>query len=398
MSPEQRIDSLTGIRGMAALLVVYAHLAEEHFFSISALHPGEMGVMVFFTLSGFLMAFLYGDKPFDYSAVARYGISRFSRIAPAYLTVVVASYLIYNLIDAKFVYAITHQNLIRHLAFSGNVSALWSIPPEVQFYVVFVGLWLALWAFRTRNNAGLLVLALAAIFTLMSYRGALPGTFVGSKIHYFVVGVAFGLLRSRVAAGIGLTSLSYLQAIAVVVIGLVVTGIVGLDLGSKRELYLDLVPALFAGVFVFLFSFDTGLSKFLFGNRAIAMCGECSFSMYLLNLPIIYVAMVLMGDMSPSPALAIPVTVAILLAAWAMYRLVELPGAKLLRGLGTRLLIKRPAVAAVVMAPVVEETFVKSALVESPLAESPLVEDAFVEKPLTVNTLAVDTPGAEQAP
>jgi peptidoglycan/LPS O-acetylase OafA/YrhL len=378
MSPEQRIDSLTGIRGMAALLVVYAHLAEEHFFAISPLHPGEMGVMVFFTLSGFLMAFLYGDKTFDYSAVARYGISRFSRIAPAYLTVVVASYLIYNLIDAKFVYAITHQNLIRHLAFSGNVSALWSIPPEVQFYVIFVGLWLALWAFRTRNNAALLVLALTAIFTLMAYRGGLPGTFVGSKIHYFVVGVAFGLLRSRVAAGIGLTSLSYLQALTVVLIGLVVTGAVGLDLGSKRELYLDLVPALFAGIFVFLFSFDTGLSKLLFGNRAITICGECSFSMYLLNLPIIYVAMVLMGDLRPAPALAIPVTVAILLAAWAMYRWVELPGATLLRALGTRLLIRRPAVATVVMAPVVEET--------------------FVDETLVVDSLAIDTPGAEQRP
>lgn len=378
MSPEQRIDSLTGIRGMAALLVVYAHLAEEHFFAISGLHPGEMGVMVFFTLSGFLMAFLYGGKTFDYSAVARYGISRFSRIAPAYLTVVVASYLIYNLIDADFVYAITHQNLIRHLAFSGNVSALWSIPPEVQFYVIFVGLWLALWAFRTRNNAALLVLALTAVFTLMAYRGALPGTFVGSKIHYFVVGVAFGLLRSRAPAGVGLTSLSYLQALAVVVIGLVVTGVVGLDLGTKRELYLDLVPALFAGVFVFLFSFDTGLSKLLFGNRAITMCGECSFSMYLLNLPVIYVAMVLMGDMPPTPALAVPVTVAILLAAWAMYRWVELPGATLLRGLGTRLLVRPPAVAAVVMAPVIEE--------------------AFVEEPLAMDTLSIDTPGAEQTP
>lgn len=362
MSPEQRIDSLTGIRGMAALLVVYAHLAEEHFFAISALHPGEMGVMVFFTLSGFLMAFLYGHKTFDYSAVARYGISRFSRIAPAYLAVVVASYLIYNLIDAKFVYAITHQNLIRHLMLSGNVSALWSIPPEVQFYVIFVGLWLALWAFRTRNNAALLVLAFTAVFTLMAYRGGLPGTFVGSKIHYFVVGVAFGLLRSRVAAGIGLTSLSYLQALAVVLIGLVLAGAVGIDLGTKRELYLDLVPALFAGIFVFLFSFDTGLSKLLFGNRAITMCGECSFSMYLLNLPIIYVAMVLMGDMQPTPALAIPVTAAILLAAWAMYRWVELPGATLLRGLGTRVLIRRSAAAAVAMAPVVEETFVEEPL------------------------------------
>ncbi|PPV00459.1 hypothetical protein XpopCFBP1817_00445 [Xanthomonas populi] len=55
MQQEQRIDSLTGIRGLAALLVVYAHLAEENFFTDTNLFPGEMGFMVFFTLSGFLM-------------------------------------------------------------------------------------------------------------------------------------------------------------------------------------------------------------------------------------------------------------------------------------------------------------------------------------------------------
>lgn len=353
MGQEQRIDSLTGIRGMAALLVVYAHLAEEHFFAISPLHPGEMGVMVFFTLSGFLMAFLYGDKPFDYNAVARYGISRFSRIAPAYLTVVIASYLIYNLVDSNFVYAITHRNLARHLLFSGNVSALWSIPPEVQFYVVFVGLWAALWSLGSRGNAALLIVALVAVFALMAHRAALPGTFVGSKIHYFFTGVLFGLLRSRVAAGVGLRSLGALQALALVAIGLVVSGVVAIDLGSKRELYLNLEPALFAGIFVFLFSFDTGLSTRLFGNRFITMCGECSFSMYLLNIPLIYAAMALLGDdVRPGPWLAVPVTAAILVAAWAMYRLVEMPGNTLLRRLGTRLLLpKRPAAVVAAVTP-----------------------------------------------
>lgn len=348
MGQEQRIDSLTGIRGMAALLVVYAHLAEEHFFAISPLHPGEMGVMVFFTLSGFLMAFLYGDKPFDYPAVARYGISRFSRIAPAYLTVVVASYLIYNLVDPEFVYAITHRNLARHLLFSGNVSALWSIPPEVQFYVIFVGLWMALWSLRNRGNAVLLVAALTAVFLLLAHRDSLPGTFVGSKIHYFFTGVVFGLLRNRVAAGIGLRSLACMQAVALAVVGLVVAGVVDIDLGSKRELYLDLEPALFAGIFVFLFSFDTGLSERVFGNRLITMCGECSFSMYLLNIPLIYAAMALLGDdVRPTPLLAVPVTAVILVAAWAMYKLIEMPGNTLLRALGTRLLLpKRPAAVA----------------------------------------------------
>lgn len=249
------------------------------------------------------------------------------------------------MMDSHFVYAIDHQNLIRHLLFSGNVSALWSIPPEVQFYVLFLGIWLALWSLKSRGNAAILVVALAVVFALISQRAALPGTFVGSKIHYFFTGVVFGLLRIKVVASVGLKSLGYLQACALLLIGLIVADSVHMDLGSKRELYLNLVPALFAGVFIFLFSFDTGLSKRIFGNRLISMCGECSFSMYLINIPVIYVAVMLLGkDVRPAPVLAVPVTAVILVAAWAMYRLVEMPGNTLLRTLGTRLLLGKQSI------------------------------------------------------
>ncbi|WP_115561797.1 acyltransferase family protein [Xanthomonas arboricola] len=346
MQQEQRIDSLTGIRGLAALLVVYAHLAEEKFFADTHLYPGEMGVMVFFTLSGFLMAFLYGEKEANYGSVARYAISRFSRIAPAYLTVVLASYLIYNLIDPQFVYAISHSNLLRHLLFSGNVSALWSIPPEVQFYVIFVGIWFSLRAFHNKNNVALMVAVLGTIMVLITYRQELPGTFVGSKIHYFLAGVVSGLIRSRVSASGNMTTLAILQAAVIGLISLVILGVIDVDLGSKRELYLTLETAGFSGIFVFLFSFDTGLSKRLLGNRFMMLSGECSFSMYLLNIPIIYAALAVMDGVPPRPVLAVPIIAITIAAAWAMYRLVEMPGNTLLRRLGTRLLL-RPASAPV---------------------------------------------------
>jgi peptidoglycan/LPS O-acetylase OafA/YrhL len=344
MSTEQRIDSLTGIRGLAALLVVYSHLSEYRFFSLSPLLPGEVGVMVFFTLSGFLMSFLYGEKDFSYGSVVRYGISRFSRIAPAYLFVVIASYLIYNLVDGQFIYAITHGNLLRHLMFSGNVSALWSIPPEVQFYAVFVGVWFALWAFRVKGNAAFLVMMLVGVFAMMSYRSSLPGTFVGSKIHYFFTGVIFGLLRARSRPGTGMAPIAVLQVMVLLAIGLVVADVMHIDFGSKKHFYSSLETALFAGIVIFVFSFDTGLSKRLLGNRVIAMCGECSFSMYLLNIPVIYFALKIIGDRPLTHAMAAAATLAILVLAWIMYRTIELPGSRLLRTLGTRLLLApRPA-------------------------------------------------------
>ncbi|MCC8539616.1 hypothetical protein ACDH70_03615 [Xanthomonas axonopodis pv. poinsettiicola] len=47
MEQERRINALTGIRGLAALMVVYDHLGEQGFFVGSDLHLGELGVMVF---------------------------------------------------------------------------------------------------------------------------------------------------------------------------------------------------------------------------------------------------------------------------------------------------------------------------------------------------------------
>lgn len=339
MQQQQRIDSLTGIRGLAALLVVYAHLSDKKFFTDTHLFPGAMGVIVFFTLSGFLMAFLYVEQDANYPSVARYAISRFSRIAPAYLSVVLASYLIYNVIDPQFVYAISHDNLLRHLLFSGNVSALWSIPPEVQFYVVFVAIWLSLRAFRTNGNVTLMLGISGAILMLIAYRAQLPGTFVGSKIHYFLAGMVLGMVRTRVGSSVNMTTLALLQAGVIVLVLAVITGVVDIDLGSKRELYLTLETAGFAAIFVFLFSFDTTLSKRLLGNRFMMLSGECSFSMYLLNTPIIYAALVVIDGLAPRPVLALPVVVIIIAAAWTMYRLIEIPGSTMLRRLGAHLLL-----------------------------------------------------------
>ncbi|MGS0743417.1 hypothetical protein ACVBEF_16570 [Glaciimonas sp. GG7] len=72
-----------------------------------------------------------------------YAISRFSRIAPAYLFVVLMAFFIYTLIDPNFIYEFSRKNILRHVLFSWNVSVFWSITPEVEFYFFFVLIWAA---------------------------------------------------------------------------------------------------------------------------------------------------------------------------------------------------------------------------------------------------------------
>jgi peptidoglycan/LPS O-acetylase OafA/YrhL len=334
MNADKRIDALTGVRGAAALLVVYAHMTEiTGFFSVHPLHLGEVGVMLFFTLSGFLMAYLYGDRPFGSKAAVNYVISRFSRIAPAYLVVVIASYVIFNFLDSSFIYAINNQNIFRHLIFSGNVSALWSIPPEVQFYAVFLLLWFALWKFKDRGDASFFSLLLAGVFTLIAFREVVPGTFVGSCIQYFFCGVFFGMLRSRASAIGSRTYFTLLQAAALIVVVLIAIGVIPVVVGSKRDMYNYLEGALFTGLFIFIFSFPTRVSDATFSNPFLIFCGECSFSIYLLNIPVLSEVERFLGPQPYNVFLSLPIVLSILAAAWLSYRYVEIPGGRLIKKL-----------------------------------------------------------------
>lgn len=72
------LPNLDGLRAAACLLVVISHLPLP--WHIASL--GDTGVGVFFCLSGFLMAYLYGHLPWNIDTVSRYAIARFSRIAP----------------------------------------------------------------------------------------------------------------------------------------------------------------------------------------------------------------------------------------------------------------------------------------------------------------------------
>jgi peptidoglycan/LPS O-acetylase OafA/YrhL len=75
------------------------------------------------------------------------------------------------------------------------------------------------------------------------------------------------------------------------------------------------------------------LGKFFFENKFIVLCGECSFSIYLLHMPIIY----LFHKFLPQPfqmVFLIPFVVLVLAFSWLNYQLVEKPGARLIRFVG----------------------------------------------------------------
>ncbi|MET0333243.1 MAG: acyltransferase, partial [Rhizobacter sp.] len=246
-----QILALNAVRGIAALMVVFSHLHEVGLY-FGPSHQGSLGVMVFFTLSGFLMGLLYLQQPTGFLEVSRYAVARFSRIAPPYLIVVVGSFLIYMWVDPKFPYAIDTHNLLRHLLFSGNVSVFWSIPPEVQFYALFIALW---WAVQRAFNGrtGALIAVTAISIAIICLRDTTAGTVVVSKLHYFLMGTLLGGLHPWLRrVPISATALTVLQVMLLGTLGLFLFEVIQLP----KDYWHDLAPTLLAGLTVFAFSHD----------------------------------------------------------------------------------------------------------------------------------------------
>ncbi|MEE8320335.1 MAG: acyltransferase, partial [Gammaproteobacteria bacterium] len=134
---------LTGLRGIAALIVFVSHCANEGLLpGFMGNGLGQIGVVIFFVLSGFLMAYLYLDKGFDVHSVGRYIQARVARVVPLYLAIIILSFVISNSVYPDFHYSITDPKiLVRAFLFIDAPYEFWTIPVEMQFYGVFILFW-----------------------------------------------------------------------------------------------------------------------------------------------------------------------------------------------------------------------------------------------------------------
>lgn len=142
------IRKLNSLRAIAVLIVLVSHYSNSTNFLNGVLGhgSGQIGVMIFFVLSGFLMSFLYLNKDFE---VKKYIVSRLARVLPLFVFVVLLSFLSQQIFSNGVFYKILDVNsLISHLFLLSGVSVLWTIPTEIQFYILFIPL---CWLFIFRN-------------------------------------------------------------------------------------------------------------------------------------------------------------------------------------------------------------------------------------------------------
>ncbi|PDT18756.1 acyltransferase [Rhizobium sp. J15] len=325
MSRPDYIPSLDGLRGVAALLVVQAHIGLV--FPSTAQHLMTMGseaVGLFFALSGFLMAHLYGSRPVTRESVLDFLVSRFARIYPVYLAAVLLVAMLSAIQGLNFVQPITGgMDFMRHVFLLGSSGVFWSIPPEIQFYLLFPVLWLCL--ARPDRYGGLIAgFAVAVVVDgLLGLPG--PGILLVSKLPYFL----FGALAGKMHSYWDRWTPSALTGIFTLVL-LAVFFTYRHVLANFSPEFWGLQSALAAAVIVALVARQAPIASHILAAAPVRFLGAISFSLYLFHVPIMFLVHRAFETLMPEPALIAAALFVAVGGAWFLHETVEVPSRRLL--------------------------------------------------------------------
>ncbi|BBY82524.1 acyltransferase [Mycolicibacterium pulveris] len=318
VSRPERVASLTGIRAVAALLVMLTHAA----YTTGKYPQGyvglvysrmEIGVPIFFVLSGFL---LFGpwvkaaasDRPGP--SVRRYAWRRVRRIMPAYIVTVLAAYLVYHFRTAGPNPGHTWEGLFRNLTLTQiytdnylysflhqGLTQMWSLAVEVAFYAVLPLLAVLLLAVlcRRRWRPGLLLTGLGGLalispawLVLVHTTHFLPDgakLWLPTYLAWFVGGMVLAALQPLAVRAYALACIP----LAVICYLIASTPIAGEPTTSPTELREALAKTAFYAVIATLVVAplalgDRGLYSRLLASRPMVFLGEISYEIFLIHL------------------------------------------------------------------------------------------------------------------
>lgn len=353
-----RIPSLTGVRAVAAILVLATHAAYTtgkytHGYLGVLYSRMEIGVPIFFVLSGLLLfgpwvrAAVAGAPP---PSLRRYARHRVRRIMPAYAVTVLAAYLIYHFRNAGPNPGHSWGGLLRNLTLTQiytdsylyshlhqGLTQMWSLAVEVAFYAVLPALaFLLLVALcRRRWQPGLLLAGLGGLalispawMVLVHTTDFLPDgapLWLPGYLAWFVGGMVLAVL-----AAMGVRVYWFIAIpLAVVCYLIAATPIVGEPTTSPTGLAQAVVKIAFYAVIATLVVAplalgDRGCYTRLLASRPMVWLGEISYEIFLVHLIVMEFAMVEIlhwqvytGSM---PALFIVTLALTIPVAWVLHR------------------------------------------------------------------------------
>lgn len=297
MHPKQEIRRLNSIRAIAVMIVVLSHYTNESgiWGGLLGQGAGQLGVMLFFLLSAFLMAHLYFDSSPTAENLKKFAVARIARVLPLFLFVILLSFIVYQLPPSgvqHYFYAIPDTaSLVSHLLLLSGASVLWSIPPEIYFYVVFACLWVG------RSKFGRAIAVVPVTLLLFSFfvppqkapETMLFGLYVKLSVlqvyPYFCAGFLLGWLYNHWHAPSFLSHHVFVVALAA--IPLLYPNVLITLMGVTHGLWSD--PRLLVSITIifFVIVFFVPANNWFLENPVGDFVGKISYSIYLLHYPVL---------------------------------------------------------------------------------------------------------------
>lgn len=289
----KRIAELDGLRGLAALAVLIAHLFGEPAHGFKGLSLGWLGVSVFFALSGYLIGGIILDDAANPGFFRRFFVRRAARIFPVYGMVVGLTLLALLLVqDAPWADIALHP--AAYLTFTTNILIAagqdggqwllptWTVAVEEQFYLLLpVLIVLTPRRYLLITLIGLCILALGYRSVFAPTNTEIAAMLLPGRCDTLLYGVIAALLQRTDGFARNLHLVRYACLVAL-------AGLVGVLASGNYNLTVILTPALVGLATACLILLAAFGQQDLRAARlpALAWFGTISYGLYLVHQPI----------------------------------------------------------------------------------------------------------------
>ncbi|WBJ98774.1 acyltransferase family protein [Methylocystis parvus] len=350
----KRYLALDGLRGVAALAVIFYHAPwTTHFSNLEATRNAYLAVDFFFILSGFVIAANYARNIADGRDLRVFLTKRFFRLYPLHFAILaalvgleilkwaaqsgrasdVAPFTGPNSLSLLFENLLMLQGLGLESRLGWNPPA-WSVGAECVAYLLFAAAAIAGQVRRSASVVAICVLSLGAYLLIALFQKTLDATFI------------FGLVRCVAGFSLGVAVWLYSPAawraapLVATVAALLALTVAALAPGGETVAIIPLFVALTASL-----QYDRGLLAERLSTPAIQFLGRASYSIYLTHMPIFYIFTIVLKRVGHVPfhagahgqildigspwtgdLLFAGVVGVTLMTSWATYRLIEEPG------------------------------------------------------------------------
>ena len=364
----ERLGAVDSLRGIAILMVVFAHTAGWVVPTAPWLKQvaevGPRGVQLFYVVSAFSLFLSYAnrkaDGDFSYGA---YFIRRLARIAPMFWIAVALNVAIYGLAPRYWApHGLTWSDVALTVFFANGfkpdaitsvVPGGWSVAVETSFYLLLPIFFATVRSMRGAIAAAAICLiagTFACEWYVATYQADYPeatkwlpyafawGLWLPSQLPVFALGIVLFYLRGTIPQSRSTTV--FWLALAVYLLAA--------SARAPADGFTRIHVTAAVGLMFLSLAVMNGDIRVL-NNRALQLIGKVSFSIYLLHMTILSIAHKLAeragisetGNLRFLAAYCVIVLVCVAVS-YCAYRLVELPGMRL----GSKLVraVDKPAV------------------------------------------------------